>query len=535
VKWFDCLKIILVLLGFVAGPAVGGDQGPATEAFTFVQVCDPQLGWGYGYANDLNSFKQAVSHINALKPDLVVICGDMVDNFNTSSVADFQQARSELTVPSYCSPGNHDVGNEPTVSRLESYRQAFGDDYFSFEHKGYTFVIVNAPIWKAPVAGETEKQDQWLKETLAAAHDKGSPIFIVGHHPLYLTSPDEAEEYYNLPPAKRSELLALFVDSGVVAVLGGHRHLLLINDYMGIQLVHGETTCRHFDNSPLGFRLWHVDSPTSITHEFRPLVPEMPKVDFNDDGVVDCADMCIMVAHWMENYPLCDVAPPPFGDGVVDTQDMVYLSEHLFEDYRLLAHWKLDETDGAIACDSAGLNDGVVYGSPAWRPADGQSGGALQFDGVDDYVGTPSILNPSEAPFSVYAWVKGGAPGQVVISQAGTPWGANWLRASSLDGSLLTELKGTGRWDRPLASDSVITDGDWHHIGLVWDGSNRTLYVDDVEVISDAHSGLRSSSDGLHIGAARNRDPGNFFSGMIDDVRIYNRALRAEEIQALAP
>ena len=522
---FGFFKISLVLLGLLAGPAVGGDPNTATESFTFVQVCDPQLGWGYGYANDVNSFKQAVTHINGLKPDFVVICGDLVDSFNDSTIADFLQIRSGLTMPSYCAPGNHDVGNTPTVSSLERYRQAVGQDYFSFEHKGYTFVVVNAPIWKSPVAGESEKQDAWLRQTLAAARDKNSPIFIVDHNPLYLTNPDEPEEYYNLPPAKRSELLALFTESGVVAVLGGHRHLLIINQYKNIPLVTGETTCRHFDGSPLGFRLWHVDSPTSIRHEFRPLVPEMPTVDFNDDGIVDCADMCIMVDHWKENYALCDVAPPPFGDGIVDTQDLAYLSEHLFEDYRLTACWKMDETQGTVADDSAGVNDGTLNGGPVWQPDGGKVAGAIQLDGMDDYVGTPYVLDPAVAPFSIFMWIKGGAPGQVVISQTGSPWGANWLRAASADGGLVTELKGTSRWDRPLLSSCIITDGAWHHVGLVWDGSNRTLYADDVAVATDAHSRLGSSSGGLHIGVGKNLEPGSFFSGLIDDVRIYNRAM----------
>ncbi len=524
-KWFDYLKISLVLLGCFFGPVACISQSSAIESFTFVQVCDPQLGWGYGYDNDLNSFKEAVNHINGLQPDLVVICGDMVDNFNDTSVADFLQAQSKLTVPSYCSAGNHDVGNTPTVSSLERYRQAFGDDYFSFEHKGYTFVIVNSSLWKTLLAEESEKHDAWLRQTLAAAREKNSPVFIVGHHPFYLTSPDEAEEYYNLPPAKRSELLALFEESGVVAVLGGHRHLLLINEYKGIQLVNGETTCRHFDESPLGFRLWHVESPTSIRHEFRPVVPKIPSVDFNGDGVVDSADMCIMVDHWGEDYALCDVAPPPFGDGIVDVQDLTYLSEHLFEDYRLMAHWKLDETDGDICYDSKNLNDGIVHGSPTWRPDGGQVDGALQFDGIDDYISTDYVLDPADVPFSVYTWVKGGAAGQVIISQTGSPWGANWLCADSSEGSLKTELKGTNRWNRPLVSDSIITDGNWHHIGLVWDGSNRTLYIDDVAVITDTQESLGNSSEGLHIGAANNRDTGKFWSGLIDDVRIYNRAI----------
>ena len=536
-KWFDCLRISLVLLGFAVAPVMGGDQSLTTETFTFVQVCDPQLGWRAGYENDVNSLKQAVSHINALKPDLVVICGDMVDNFNDNSVADFKEIISGLTVPCYWVPGNHDVGESGSVSRLTRYRQALGDDYFSFEHKGCTFVNANTSLWKLYIQGESEKHDAWFKQTLAAARDKNSPVFVVQHYPLYIKDPNEGEDSWNLPPAKRSELLVLFEDSGVVAVLSGHRHLVIINEYKGIQLVTGENTSGHFDNSPLGFRLWHVDSPTSIRHEFRPLVPEVPTVDFNGDEVIDCADMCIMVDHWGEDYALCDIAPPPFGDGIVDVQDLILLSEHLFEDYRLTAHWKLDETDGTIAYDSISLNDGIVHGSPTWQPADGQVDGALQFDGINDYISTPPVLDPADAPFSVYVWIKGGAPGQVVISQTGIPWGANWLGAESSEGNLMTELKGTGRFDRSLVSGSIITDGSWHHIGLIglmWDGSSRTSYVDDVEVATDTQSDLGSSEGGLYIGAGKTLDAGTFFSSLIDDIRIYDKTLTPEQIEALA-
>ena len=57
-----------------------------------------------------------------------------------------------------------------------------------------------------------------------------------------------------------------------------------------------------------------------------------PIVDLNSDGIVDSADMCIMVDHWGEDYPLCDIGPMPWGDGIVDVQDMIILAEHLFEE-----------------------------------------------------------------------------------------------------------------------------------------------------------------------------------------------------------
>jgi hypothetical protein len=60
--------------------------------------------------------------------------------------------------------------------------------------------------------------------------------------------------------------------------------------------------------------------------------PIIPIVDLNGDGIVDAADMCIMVDHWGENYPLCDIGPTPLGDGIVDVHDLVVLAEHLFEE-----------------------------------------------------------------------------------------------------------------------------------------------------------------------------------------------------------
>jgi len=63
-------------------------------------------------------------------------------------------------------------------------------------------------------------------------------------------------------------------------------------------------------------------------------------------------------------------------------------------------------------------------------------------------------------------------------------------------------------------------------VGLTWDGSNRILYVDDVEVAKDTQAQLGGSAGGLYIVAGKNLEPGSFFSGLIDDVRIYNRVVR---------
>ncbi len=61
--------------------------------------------------------------------------------------------------------------------------------------------------------------------------------------------------------------------------------------------------------------------------------PIIPIVDLNSDGIVNSADMCIIVDHWGTDDSLCDIGPMPWGDGVVDVQDLIILAEHLFEEF----------------------------------------------------------------------------------------------------------------------------------------------------------------------------------------------------------
>ena len=200
----------------------------------------------------------------------------------------------------------------------------------------------------------------------------------------------------------------------------------------------------------------------------------------------------------------------------------VLSSDDWQKDFSIVAHWKLDETQGAVARDSAGNYDGTLAGGPVWQPAGGRVAGALGLDGVDDCLKTPLVLNPSEGPFSVFAWVKGGAPGQVILSQMG---GANWLMAGTA-GALMTQLKDSGRKSRDLVSQKVITDGQWHRVGLTWDGSNRVLLVDGAEVARDTQGTPIGAAGGLYLGAGAGLGPGSFWSGLLDDVYLHRRAVR---------
>jgi hypothetical protein len=254
--------------------------------------------------------------------------------------------------------------------------------------------------------------------------------------------------------------------------------------------------------------------------------PIIPLVDFNGDEKVDIQDLLRLIESWGKDDPSVDMGPMPWGDGKVDEKDLEVLMRYWQQEVlpvSLIAYWKLDEAGGIVAADKAGTNNATLVSNPIWQPAGGKLGGALQLDGIDDCVRTPFVVDPAQGPFSVFAWIQGGAPGQALLSQ---DKGANWLMARDPGGVLATDLKESGRKGKPLVSATVITDGAWHRIGFVWDGTHRTLYVDGAEAAKDTQANLPSSSGGLYIGAGSALAPGSFWKGLIDDVRIYDRAVK---------
>ena len=100
-----------------------------------------------------------------------------------------------------------------------------------------------------------------------------------------------------------------------------------------------------------GFDLWQA--------------PVLPVVDFTGDYKVDIEDLILLIDHWGQNEPAYDMGPMPWGDGVIDKADLKVLMRYWGQelpDPNLLAHWKLDETEGDVAQDSAAANNAVIIG-----------------------------------------------------------------------------------------------------------------------------------------------------------------------------
>ncbi|MDH3738489.1 MAG: DNRLRE domain-containing protein, partial [Alphaproteobacteria bacterium] len=209
-----------------------------------------------------------------------------------------------------------------------------------------------------------------------------------------------------------------------------------------------------------------------------------------------------------------------------------------------IAHWKLDETAGFTAVDSEGGHDGTLtnYSAPAWTA--GVVDGGLDFDGSNDYVDAGSF-DVVGSGITMMAWFNAEAiatdDGRFV-SKASSPneVDAYWQLSTTDSGSnryLRMRIK-AGSTTTTLADSSFnLATGTWYLATATYDNASgmMRLYLDGVEVASTAHAvgGALDTNPAVPVALGANGTAERFFNGILDDVRIYNRALGATEISDL--
>ncbi|OHA29641.1 MAG: hypothetical protein A3B08_03430 [Candidatus Taylorbacteria bacterium RIFCSPLOWO2_01_FULL_43_44] len=205
----------------------------------------------------------------------------------------------------------------------------------------------------------------------------------------------------------------------------------------------------------------------------------------------------------------------------------------------LVGYWTFDEGTGLRANDFSGKNNyGTLSGTtkPTW--VSGKHGKALSFDGTSGYVdaGNQSSVNLTTA-ITASVWIKYNVDPKtlryngIISKQVST--NAYQLQTYSTDGRIEFVI-GTGVTAAASISNTVLKQGAWYHIVGTFDGSNVRMYVNGIADGTPAPyvGTIPISSNNLVIG--KNYDGTNkFFNGLIDDVRIYSRALSAAEIYNL--
>ena len=235
------------------------------------------------------------------------------------------------------------------------------------------------------------------------------------------------------------------------------------------------------------------------------LAIDCPVGDFNGDCIIDIQDLLIVADKWLNPGWIC---PEPGIAGI----------------------WKMDETAGNDVPDITAVYPGQTVGNPLWRPTGGKQGGALELDGVDDYVTIPGYTGISgSSPRTCAAWIQTTATPTPILSWGDkTAVGGIWEMRINTLGQLRVQVNGGG-----TNSASAVNTGQWVHVAAVLPaGKSNTrdiqLYVNGaLETVTTTGAAINTSNlSNVRIGA----NDVEHFKGLLDDVRIYNRALTASEI-----
>ena len=272
-------------------------------SFFFIQMADPQFGlFAYlsglsaaeleamhrrgmpvrpapkimGFADETSLYGQAIAEANRLRPDFVVMCGDMVnDSDDEEQLAELWRITDLLddAIPMHWVAGNHDVGNELTPESLATYRGRFGADTYVFDRGGSRFVVLNSNVAYDPsrVPEEWERQVDFLRDALVEARRRDSDhVVVFTHHPLFLREPDEDDSIFVIPQVRRRVLLDLLTSYGATAMFSGHYHRNSYGEYGGLQMVTTGAVGYPLGDDPSGFRVVRVHGDR-IEHEYHTL------------------------------------------------------------------------------------------------------------------------------------------------------------------------------------------------------------------------------------------------------------------------
>jgi fibronectin type 3 domain-containing protein len=196
----------------------------------------------------------------------------------------------------------------------------------------------------------------------------------------------------------------------------------------------------------------------------------------------------------------------------------------------LVAAYSFDEGSGATVADASGSGNSGTAANTTWTTG-GKFSNALVFNG------TSSRVDISDAPalhfstgMTLEAWVKPATIGNAwrdVIYKGNDNY---YLEATSTNGRRPGGGGIIGGSTAEAFGGAPLTANSWAHLALTYDGATLRLYVNGTQAVSTARSGtIQTSTNPLQIGG--DGFYGQYFNGAIDEVRVYNRALTAAEIQ----
>lgn len=300
-----------------------------SSGFSFMQLADPQLGMFAkiserspeeitamrerfadmpyhgidirpvspiaGFAPETGLFTEAIQTANRIRPAFVVVCGDIVYDWDDDPQATEARRIGGLLddgIDLHWVAGNHDVGADeghriPTAESLTRYRAGFGPDNYAFQQGDTSFIVLNSSVMQAPqeVPDEWKSQLDFLAHELEEAKRGGSAhIVLFTHIPLFIRDPEEDDPFgatAAIPLERRRPILELLRRYEADAVFAGHLHGNIYASDGPMEMVVSGPVGYPISDEGSGYREVRV-TPDSIDHSWSRLSFEPPFMDAAD-------------------------------------------------------------------------------------------------------------------------------------------------------------------------------------------------------------------------------------------------------------
>jgi 3',5'-cyclic AMP phosphodiesterase CpdA len=295
--FFPRLGLALALCALVMAFA-----SPGAAQVTIAQISDTHLGEAHS-PHAFDNLRRTVDMVNERHPDAVVVSGDIGENPD-----EWLRARGILKwlhAPVYYAPGNHDVHSRD----VDRYRRVFGPDYYRFQVKGVTFVVIDSQLLgdfdqfdaqtPQPLPPETEAESQkmlsWLSRQAQGSYSddrghrhwwnggrdrddqgredtrRGNIVIGIQHIPAFRADnlPSDPKPYWVVNEPYRSREMALLHKLGIRHMLVGHWHVGTVFERDGITWHVAPSTSRLLPwSGQLGFAIHTIGSNGDVRTEF---------------------------------------------------------------------------------------------------------------------------------------------------------------------------------------------------------------------------------------------------------------------------
>ncbi len=202
----------------------------------------------------------------------------------------------------------------------------------------------------------------------------------------------------------------------------------------------------------------------------------------------------------------------------------------------LIGYWGFDNS-GNVGQDTSGGGNNLTSANAAAYSATGHTGGGLALNGTNQYLypagGTVAGLPIGNSNYTVSVWFKPSALGDrgfVGWGLFGTSRRVNALRLLNTNGGNAFRHYWWGA-DLDATTATNLLNGSWQHVAAVFNGTTRTIYLNGTQIAQDSPGVNNSTNNNFRIGSTNG---GEYFSGTLDDVAIWDNALSQSQIQNLA-